>query len=289
MTETSSQEKFTKTLEGIIEQNAIPEKPDFLKVLYSLPDSPEKDQMFEDMEMMFSAMTKPSSVSDKIPRGTSEDTAAKELAKCPDSQNILAEEQQTIVQLFSEMLSLPPSDEPLPEMDTVRKFANADFPIQADASDEDEAALLTLINSQPEAIAEFLQAMMACHMAGLNKAANLLNRLFAKQVLIIENESYQSLQEEVTKHRGVIETSGSHSSKGQDKRHSKNRLRKDFALKLYSEKPSKNPKQASQRFFKDINQYANSIGHPFTSEYQGIETVYRWFLKAKNNQTSSDT
>ena len=280
MTVKSSQEKFTKTLEGIIEQNAIHEKPDFLKVLSSLPDSPEKDQMFEDMEMMISAMTKPSSVSNKIPRGTSEETVAKELAKCPDSQNTLAEEQQTLVQLFSEMLSLPPSDEQLPEMDTVRKFANADFPIQTDSSDEDEAALLTLINSQPEAIAEFLQAMMACHMAGLNKTADFLNRLFSQHVFVTANSSYQSLQTEITKNKGVFETASTAGKEGRNKRFGKRDKVLEYAIELYNQRDYENPHQAAQLISDKVLQFAEKIDYKFSSPYQATRTITNWLSQS---------
>ncbi|MCA1896365.1 hypothetical protein [Shewanella putrefaciens] len=284
MTETSSQEKFTQTLEGIIEQYSISEPPEFLKVLTALPDSPDKDKMFEDMDEVFRAITSPSELSSKLPKGTTEDTVAKELAKIPDSQKILSEEQQKMVELFIEMLSSSSGNESQIDMNYVRRFANADFPLSLETSDDDEALLVSLLNSQPEAIAEFMQAMMACHMAGMTKAANLLSRLFAQHVLIIENDSYQSLCGDITRHKGVIETSGNNSKKGQDKRHLKNRQRKEFALKLYYEKPSKNPKQAAERLFHLINQYAHDIGNPFSSEYQGMQTIYRWFLSANKKQ-----
>ncbi|MGI2209501.1 hypothetical protein ACROAD_14760 [Shewanella baltica] len=286
MTEISSQKKFTQTLEEIIEQYSISEQPEFLKVLTALPDSPDKDKMFEDMDEVFRAITSPSKLSSKLPKGTTEDSAAKELAKIPDSQKILSEEQQKMVEIFIEMLSSSSGNESQIDMNNVRRFANANFPLSSDTNDEDEAVLLNLLNSQPEAIAEFMQAMMACHMAGMTKAANLLSRLFAQHVLIIANDSYQSLSGDITRHKGVIETSGNNSKKGQDKRHSKNRQRKDFALKLYLEKPSRNPKQAAERLFDIVNQYANDIKHPFSSEYQGFQTVYRWFLDAYKKERS---
>lgn len=131
MTETSSQEKFTQTLEGIIEQYSISEPPEFLKVLTALPNSPDKDKMFEDMDEVFRTITSPSELSSKLPKGTAEDPAAKELAKIPDSQKILSEEQQKMVELFIEMLSSSSSNESQIDMDYVRRFANTNFPLSS--------------------------------------------------------------------------------------------------------------------------------------------------------------
>lgn len=280
MTETSSQEKFTQTLEGIIEQYSIPEPPEFLKVLTALPDSPDKDKMFEDMDEVFRAITSPSELSSKLPKGTTEDTVAKELAKIPDSQKILSKEQQKMVELFIEMLSSSSSNESQIDMDYVRRFANAGLPLSPETSDEDEALLLSLLNSQPEPIAEFMQAMMACHMAGMTKAANLLNRLFAQHVLVIENESYQSLQTDLTKNKGHIEASSQAGKSGRNKRYEKSDKVKDFAIKLYQKGGYKNPHQASQLIASEVENYGKSVGYRFTSDYQAPRTIETWLRKS---------
>lgn len=279
MTEISSQKKFTQTLEEIIEQYSISEPPEFLKVLTALPDSPDKDKMFEDMDEVFRAITSPSELSSKLPKGTTEDTVAKELAKIPDSQKILSEEQQKMVELFIEMLSSSSSNESQIDMNNLRRFANANFPLSSDTNDEDEAVLLNLLNSQPEAIAEFMQAMMACHMAGMSKAANLLSRLFAQHVLVIENDSYQSLQMDLTKNKGHIEASSQAGKSGRNKRYEKSDKVKDFAIQLYLSGNFKNPHQASQAIVFQVAEFGKSIGYRFTSDYQAPRTIETWLRK----------
>lgn len=282
MTETSSQEKFTQTLEEIIEQYSISEQPEFLKVLTALPDSPDKDKMFEDMDEVFRAITSPSELSSKLPKGTTEDSAAKELAKIPDSQKILSEEQQKMIELFMEIVALRSSNESQIDVDYVQRFANADFPLSPETSDEDEALLVSLLNSQPVVIAEFMQAMMACHMAGITKAANLLSRLFAQHVLVIENDSYQSLQTDLTKNKGHLEASSQAGKSGRNKRYEKSDKVKNFAIQLYLSGNFKNPHQASQAIVFQVAEFGKSIGYRFTSDYQAPRTIETWIRKHHN-------
>ncbi|MGI2100329.1 hypothetical protein ACRN9O_05930 [Shewanella oncorhynchi] len=280
MTEISSQKKFTQTLEEIIEQYSISEPPEFLKVLTALPNSPDKDKMFEDMHEVFRAITSPSELSSKLPKGTTEDTVAKELAKIPDSQKILSKEQQKMVELFIEMLSSSSSNESQIDMDYVRRFANAGLPLSPETSDEDEALLLSLLNSQPEPIAEFMQAMMACHMAGMTKAANLLNRLFAQHVLVIENDSYQSLQTELTKNKGLFETASKAGKEGRNKRYTNRDKVLEYTIELYKQRNYENPHQAAQLITAKVLTFAENVGYKFSSPYQATRTITNWLSQS---------
>ncbi|MCS6191540.1 hypothetical protein [Shewanella baltica] len=284
MTEISSQKKFTQTLEEIIEQYSISEQPEFLKVLTALPDSPDKHKMFEDMDEVFRAITSPSELSSKLPKGTTEDSAAKELAKIPDSQKILSEEQQKMVEIFIEMLSSSSGNDSQIDMNNVRRFANANFPLSSDTNDEDEAVLLNLLNSQPEAIAEFMQAMMACHMAGMTKAANLLSRLFAQHVLVIENESYLTLQTDITKHKELFDKASKSGSSGRNKRHGTRDKVVAYAIQLYNQRNYDNPHQAAQMITEQVLDFAKSVGYSFSSPYQATRTINSWLSSQQTNR-----
>ncbi|GIU43592.1 hypothetical protein TUM3794_29630 [Shewanella colwelliana] len=228
----------------------------------------------------FSDMTETDSeVRSLLPNDVTEKTLAKELAKIPDSKTILEAEQLEAAKLFEDLYNVIVDQIHEPDIDAAQELANAKSLSHAFSEFMPETMLGLFSNLSKES-AELFQSALVCQIAGLPKQAKLLFKLFTQRQFIDANEGYQELQTDITKHNGVIETAKNHSKKGQDSRHSRNRQRKEFALSLYENKPFKNPKQAAERLFPAIDKYANEMSHPFSSEFQGFQTVYRWFLAA---------
>ncbi|EDQ00727.1 hypothetical protein [Shewanella benthica] len=268
----------------------IPEMPDATRLKFAtFLDSadnplPEFKQQFIDSFQKFETLTQTDSqVRPLLPEGTTEETLAKELAKVDGSQSILKAEQQEAADIFNLMFESLSKLEPCDDIEEIRKLANA--PTLAEAfPQEEEFDFSDLVDAMPQESAEIFHAAIACQLAGMTKPAKLLFKLFTQRQFIDANEGYQSLQTDITKYKGAIETAKHHSKKGENSHHASNRKRKEFAIGLFKEKPYKNPKQATERLFPSINDYANSINHPFTSEYQGFQTVYRWFLAERKNK-----
>lgn len=123
-------------------------------------------------------------------------------------------------------------------------------------------------------------------MAGLIKPEQKLFSEFFDIQLIDMNDGFQTLIRQIEKKITITEASGMHSQKGASTRHSKNRKIKEFAISLYRKKNYKNPSQARNVYYAEISNYAVEIDHPFSSEYQGMQTVYKWFLQDKNSHHS---
>ncbi|MEM6229658.1 hypothetical protein [Shewanella scandinavica] len=283
MTDSSSQKKFIDTLFNMAEKFSFSDRPDFLHIFDSIPDSPEKDKMFDGMEAMLRTLINPSALSQTIPQHTTEATIAKELAKQPESLQTFQQEQLQLANQFAELLVLSSESESVNDMEEVRRFANAEFPITVDQSNQDEEELITLLNSQPESIAEFMQAMMACDMAGMTKTANLLKRLFAQHVFVNDNENYQSLQTDITEHKGQINKSSKAGKSGRNKRYGKRDKVMNFAITLYNQRPYQTPHQAAQLITGKVLAFAESVGYSFSSPYQATRTINTWLGK---HQTS---
>ena len=226
---------------------------------------------------------KDSAVRPLLPEGTDEESLAKALSKVDDSQSILETEQLEGADIFNSLFESIAAD-PCDDINEIRRFANAQNLHEA-FGDEGGIEALAILNHISEESAELIHAAIACQIAGMPKQAKLLFQMFTRRQFVDANESYQSLQTEVTKHKGAIEVASQHSKKGKQTRHMKNNLRREFALSLYRNKSYKNPKQATEKYFPKINQYANEIEHQFTSEYQGFQTVYRWFLSENRKQS----
>ncbi|GGQ13482.1 hypothetical protein [Shewanella litoralis] len=264
--------------------------PEALKTqLVNMLDSPEYANQNQKADFLASLQSfdmltqKDSAVRPLLPEGTNEESLAKALSKVDDSQSILETEQLEGAEIFTSLFESIAA-EPCDDINEIRRFANAANLHEAFGEEEGSEAL-TFLNAIPEDSAELIHGAIACQIAGMPKQANLLFEIFAKRQFVDANKGYQSLQTEVTKHKGAIEVASQNSKKGQQTRHMKNNLRREFALNLYRTKPYKNPKQATEKYFPKINQYANEIGHQFTSEYQGFQTVYRWFLSENRKQS----
>jgi hypothetical protein len=225
-----------------------------------------------------------SAVKPFLPEGTNEESLAKALSKVDDSQSILETEQLEGAAIFNSLFESFAAD-PLDDIQEIRRFANAANLHEA-FGEEGGVEALALLHYISEDSAELIHAVIACQIAGMPKQANFLFQMFTKRQFVDANKGYQSLQTEVTKHKGAIEAASQHSKKGQQTRHIKNNLRREFALGLYRAKSYKNPKQATEKYFPKINQYAKEIEHQFTSDYQGFQTVYRWFLNENRNQST---
>lgn len=68
------------------------------------------------------------------------------------------------------------------------------------------------------------------------------------------------------------------SSKAAKARHAPARQTKSYAVKLFSEGSFKSKRQAAQKIAKQVVEYGRSVGHNFTSEFQAIDTIYKWLL-----------
>ncbi|WP_144210033.1 hypothetical protein [Shewanella donghaensis] len=284
MDDTSSSSNHSKVkdelLNKMFSEMPVEQKEQLLAVLNSnktyTPDNHNLSQKFTSLESLSS---KPSALMENLPDDITEETLAKDLAKINNSQQTLENEQSQLINVFTEMFEQFSNTPPCDDLNVIREFANASSIFEAfkQAGTSELSCFEETISPDTD---ELLHAAMTCQIAGLTKNSQYLFKLFLQQQFIDKNESYQSLQSDISIEKGILETAQSHSKKGQNTRHSKNRQRKDFALALYSTKDYKNPKQAAERLFPSINDFANTMHHPFTSDYQGFQTVYRWFLAA---------
>lgn len=234
----------------------------------------------------FSDMTETDSeVRSLLPNDVTEKTLAKELAKIPDSKTILEAEQLEAAKLFEDLYDAIVDQIHEPDVDAAQELANAKSLSHAFSEFMPETMLGLFSNLSRES-AELFQSALVCQIAGLPKQAKIFYKLFTQELLVNSQLHYQNLQTEITKNQGAIEAAKFHSRKGEQSRHAKNRQRKDYAISLYRKKPYQNPSQARAAHYGAIEDYANSIGHPFSSEYQGMQTVYKWFLEEKRIKRS---
>ncbi|NKF50185.1 hypothetical protein G3R49_06320 [Shewanella sp. WXL01] len=229
------------------------------------------------LDSFIALMESDSKLKELLPEGVKEETLARELAKLPESQVIIEQERLEGAKVFEAFFCDLIDQDIAPDIEAARKLAAAKSITDA-LADLFPAEQSQIFNYIPEEVAELLQGAFVCHMAGLPDQAKLFYKIFT-QKQFMNAPIYTGFQDEITKNKGAIELAKLHSQKGQDSRHSKNRKRKAYALELYKQRKFKNPKQAAERLFPRINEYAKSLQHPFSSEYQGFNTVYRWFLE----------
>tara|TARA_R110000823_G_scaffold195020_1_gene326345 strand:- start:277 stop:1155 length:879 start_codon:yes stop_codon:yes gene_type:complete len=219
---------------------------------------------------------KDSAVRPLLPEGTDEESLAKALSKVDNSQSILETEQlegaETFTSLFESIAA-----EPCDDINEIRQFANAANLHEAFGEEGSEA--LTFLNAIPQDSAELIHGAIACQMAGMPKQANLLFELFAKRQFVDANDGYQSLQTEITKHKGYAEASSKAGKAGRDKRYAKKDKVEAFAIQFYTQKNYANPHQAAQAMVNHVMEYAKSVDYAFTSSYQAIRTINSWLSK----------
>ncbi|PMG74979.1 hypothetical protein BCU84_16825 [Shewanella sp. 10N.286.51.B7] len=282
MDDTSSSSNHNKitdeSLNKMFSEMPAEQKEQLLAILTSKENSTVDNQdLLEKFVTLESLSSSPSALKESLPDDITEETLAKTLAQIDNSQQTLADEQSQLINVFTEMFEQFSNAEPCDDINELRVFGNSPSLFEA-LEGAGVSGLSVFKNTVSQETDELLHAAMTCQIAGLTKNSQYLFKLFLQQQFIDKNESYQSLQSDINIEKGIIETAQSHSIKGQNTRHSKNRQRKEFALTLYAKKSFTNPKQATERLFPSINDFANTIHHPFTSDYQGFQTVYRWFL-----------
>ncbi|OBT10366.1 hypothetical protein A9267_05675 [Shewanella sp. UCD-FRSSP16_17] len=284
MDDTSSSSNHNKvtdeSLYKIFSEMPAEQKEQLLAILTSKENSTVDNQYLLKKFVTLESLSSTGSVlKEHLPEDITEETLAKALAQIDNSQQTLADEQTLLINVFTEMFEQFSNTAPCDDINVIREFANASSIFEAfkQAGTSELSNFEDIISQDTD---ELLHAAMSCQIAGLTKNSQYLFKLFIQQQFIDQNESYQSLQTDINIEKGIIKTAQSHSEKGQNTRHGKNRQRKEFALNLYATKPYKNPKQAAERLFPSINDFSNKMNHPFTSEYQGFQTVYRWFLAA---------
>ncbi|UAL44911.1 hypothetical protein K8B83_08935 [Shewanella inventionis] len=210
---------------------------------------------------------KDSAVRPFLPKGTNEESLAKALSKVDNSQSILETEQLEGADIFTSLFESIAA-EPCDDINEIRQFANAANLHEAFGEEGSEA--LTFLNAIPQDSAELIHGAIACQMAGMPKQANLLFELFAKRQFIDANDGYQSLQTEITKHKGYAEASSKAGKAGRDKRYAKKDKVEAFAIQFYTQKNYANPHQAAQAIAEKVLSFEESINYSFTSSYQAI-------------------
>lgn len=274
----------------------IPEMPDATRLKFAtLLDSadnplPEFKQQFIDTFQKFEALTQTDSqVRPLLPEGTTEETLAKELAKVDSSQSILKAEQQEAADIFNLMFESLSKLEPCDDIEEIRKLANA--PTLAEAfPQEEEFDFSDLVDAMPQESAEIFHAAIACQLAGMTKPAKLLFKLFTQRQFIDVNEGYQSLQTDITKHKGHIKESSKAGKSGRNKRFEKSDKVKAYAIELYCNSSFENIHQASQAIVSHVAMFGETIGYRFTSDYQAPRTIETWLRKyEKANDQSNQT
>ncbi|QYJ95075.1 hypothetical protein [Shewanella spartinae] len=225
----------------------------------------------------------------------SQEEQLKILAKDPDGLELLDESNKAIAKVFSALsqlvikaLDIQPDPEKVKLVASSKTISELlinikpvlgilleDFkgvrPIIYIEGDEDSDENIQRFN--------LLKSAIACHLGNLPEQSTMFFDQLWGKVLGQENPNSKSLREEILKVQGVIESAKSYSKKGEPSRHSKNRQRKDYAISLYRKKSYQNPSQARITLYTAIAAYAKDINHPFSSEYQGMQTVYKWFLE----------
>ncbi|MCL2913096.1 hypothetical protein L2725_04765 [Shewanella corallii] len=258
--------------------------PELSALLDIIPESSDKEEFASQLLDTLDKLASPSRLSEKIPAGTTKEKLPAVIAKQPDGQQTLHDEQAQMAEDFMQLFAdYAPGAIELP-LEAIRQLSNADLPVNPDDHPQFDKSLFDMWRQLPSDLQPYIQAFTTMQMAGFEKSAELLQRAFVDRVLIHNNSSFQSLQTEIAKQHGVTQSAAKHSLKGQTSRHSKNRDRKEYALSLYKQKPYDNPSQARTNHYPAIEEYANSIGHPFSSEYQGMKTVYSWFLQELKNK-----
>lgn len=220
---------------------------------------------------------KDSAIKPFLPEGTNEESLAKALSKVDDSQSILETEQLEGADIFNSLFESIAA-EPCDDINEIRRFANAANLHEAFGEEEGSEAL-TFLNAIPQDSTELIHGAIACQMAGTPKQANLLFQIFAEHQFVDANERYQSLQTEVTKHKGYAEASSKAGKAGRDKRYAKKDKVEAFAIQLYNQKNYANPHQAAQAIAEKVLSFAQSINYSFTSPYQAIRTINSWLSK----------
>ncbi|GGZ46364.1 hypothetical protein C8J23_12019 [Shewanella chilikensis] len=280
-----SQEKSADTLydtfKAFAEKYQLEDPPEILRWWSNIEDEGVGNEAVAQLKSIIERMMQPPELSSPIPEGTSEENAAEVLAKIPGSLQAIVDDQLDIAGQYTALFNLVPDEVSDTSLEEIRNFANAEPAKAFEAFDAEGLAPVAALKDMPEELAEFVQANIALHMAGLTKAASLLQKLFVERTYVTHNQGFQELITDMTKHLGAAEVSGTHAKKGVENRHAKNRQRKDYAISLYRKKPYQNPSQARTLHYPAIEAYANSIDHPFSSEYQGMQTVYKWFLEAE--------
>lgn len=219
-----------------------------------------------------------SAVKPFLPEGTNEESLAKALLKVVDSQSILETEQLEGAEIFISLFKSIAAER-CDDINEIRRFANASNLHEAFGEDGSEA--LTFLNAIPQDSAEFIHGAIACQMAGVPKQANLLFQIFAKRQFVDANDGYQSLQTEVTKHKGHFESQKSASKNGGLKRQLPARKTKEQAIELFLADQYKNYSVAASELFPQIKEIAASHGFTFNSEINGLRTVTDWFRATK--------
>ncbi len=98
------------------------------------------------------------------------------------------------------------------------------------------------------------------------------------------SNSYFLMWEPLIVHWAVNATIRNKNSKAAKAKHKNSEITKKYAIKCYSEKNYKSVRQAALNIATDVIKYGNNNGFDFSSDYQAVDTIYKWLLKYNKAQ-----
>lgn len=285
MDDTSSSNNHNKEaseiLETLFSDMPADQKTQLLSVL-----KPEDSRSADDQDLTQSFATlhtlssKSSVLRESLPDDVTENTVAQALAKVDNSQQTLQDEQSQFINVFTEMFEQLSNAAPCDDINEIREFANAASIFEA-FGQAGFSELSYFEGTMSKDAEELLHAAMACQIAGMTKNAQYLLNLFTQHQFLDKNESYQSLQTEITKHKGHLERQKSAAKKGGVKRQLPARKTKEQAIELFLAGEYKNYSVAASELFPQIKDLAACNGFKFNSDINGLRTLTDWLRSTK--------
>ena len=92
------------------------------------------------------------------------------------------------------------------------------------------------------------------------------------------SNSYFLLWEPLVTNIAVSSTISEQNSKAAKAKHKNSELTKLYAIKCYTDSSYKSVKQAALNISPNVIEYGKKVGFVFSSDYQAIDTIYKWFL-----------
>ncbi|MEZ9821058.1 hypothetical protein AB4238_10645 [Shewanella sp. 10N.286.45.A1] len=291
MDDTSSSNNHNKEANDILEQLFSDMPADQKKQLLAVLDpkdsnSADNQVLTQSYNTLHSLSSTPSVLSENLPDDVTENTVAKTLAKVDNSQQTLESEQSLFVNVFTLMFEKFSNTAPSDDINEIHEFANAPSIFEA-FSKAGFSELSTFEGTMSQDAEELLHAAMTCQIAGMTKNARYLLKLFTQQQFIDKNENYQSLQTEITKHKGHLESQKSAAKKGGVKRQLPASKTKEQATALFLTGDYKNYSVAASELFPQIKIIAASNNFTFNSDLNGLRTVTDWFRATKRYSKTS--
>ncbi|WP_119969005.1 hypothetical protein [Shewanella japonica] len=278
----SNHNKVTdESLNKMFSEMPAHQKEKLIAILTSKENSTVDNQdLLKKFVTLESLSSTPSALKENLPEDITQETLAKALAKINNSQQTLANEQSQFVNIFTEMFEQFSNTPPCDDLNVIREFANASSIFEAfkQAGTSELSCFEGIMSQDAEGL---LHAAMSCQIAGMTKNARYLLKLFTQQQFIDKNESYQSLQTDITKQKGHLKSQKTAAKKGGVKRQLPARKTKEQAIELFLAGEYKNYSAAASALFPQIKEIAACNGFTFNSDINGLRTVTDWLRSTK--------